>query len=88
MFHVKCFSWKIFEQTSIDMAYLHIFLIALNKEDTAAEMYLELFQTYVLEHGLRYKGSILTGMVLNTLCSYRNIIWYYKRNETRVLHSS
>ena len=48
MLHVKCFSWKIFEQISIDMAYLHIFLIALNKEDTAAEMYLELFQTYVL----------------------------------------
>ena len=49
MFHVKCFHWKIFEQIGIGMAYLHVFLITMHEIDTAAEVYLELFQTYMLE---------------------------------------
>ena len=49
MFHVKCFRWKIFEQIGIGMAYLHVFLITMHEIDTAAEVYLELFQTYMLE---------------------------------------
>ena len=39
--------------------------------DTAAEVYLEPFQTYMVEHFF----SILTDMVVNTPCSgYRDII--------------
>ena len=49
MCHVKCFHWKIFEQSGIGMAYLHVFLIIMHKIDTAAEVYLELFQIYMLE---------------------------------------
>ena len=62
--------------------------------DTAAEVYLELFQTYILSflakiiNGFRRKGSILTGMVLNIPCSYRDSLYYYKRDETSALHSS
>ena len=43
MFHVRCIRWKIFEQ--ID----HVFLITMLEIDTAADVYLELFQTYTLE---------------------------------------
>ena len=31
------------------MAYLHVFLITVYEIDAAAEVYLELFQTYMLE---------------------------------------
>ena len=48
MFHVKCFRLKIFEQIGIGMAYLHIFLITMHEINTA-EVYLKLFQTYMLE---------------------------------------
>ena len=34
MFHVKCICWKIFEQTGIGMAYLHVFLIPMYEIDT------------------------------------------------------
>ena len=49
MFHVKCICWKIFEQTGIGMAYLHVFLITMYEIDTAAEMYLKPFPTYMFE---------------------------------------
>ena len=49
MFHVKCICWKFFEQIGIGMAYLHDFLIAMHEIDTAAEMYLEPFPTYMFE---------------------------------------
>ena len=39
----------MFEQISIGMAYLHVFLITMREIDTAAEVYLELPQTYMLE---------------------------------------
>ena len=45
----KVFSLKnIYKHIGISMAYLHVFLIAMYKIDTAAEVYLELFQTYML----------------------------------------
>ena len=47
--HVKCFCWKIFGQIGIGMAYSHVFLITMHEIDAAAEAYLELFQTYMLE---------------------------------------
>ena len=47
MFHAKCICWKIFEQIGIGMAYLHVFLITMYEIDTAAEMYLEPFPTYM-----------------------------------------
>ena len=31
------------------MVYLHVFLITIHEIDTAAEVYVEIFQTYVLE---------------------------------------
>ena len=37
------------------MAYCHVFLITMHKTDTAAEVYLELFKTYMLE--LFHKNS-------------------------------
>ena len=40
---------KIFEQIGIGMAYLHVFLITMYEIDTAAEMYLEPFSTYMFE---------------------------------------
>ena len=49
MFHVKCICWKIFEQIGIGMAYLHVFLITMYETDTAAEVYLEPFPTYMFE---------------------------------------
>ena len=50
MFHLKCFRRKIFEQIGIGMTYyLHVFLITMHEIDAAAEVYLELFQIYVLE---------------------------------------
>ena len=51
MFHVSVFRenlW-IFEQIGIGMLYLHIFLIAMHEIDTAAEVYLEPFQTYMIK---------------------------------------
>ena len=41
--------WKIFEQIDIGMLYLHIFLITMHEIDAGAEVYLELFQTYIIE---------------------------------------
>ena len=50
MFHAKCICWKIFEQIGIGMAYFHIFFkITMHKIDTAAEVYLEPFLTYMFE---------------------------------------
>ena len=49
MFHAECICWKIFEQIGIGMAYLHTFLITMHEIDTAAEMYLEPFPTYMFE---------------------------------------
>ena len=46
----KCIRWKIFEQTGIGMAYLQGFFITMHETDTAAEVYLEPFQTYMIEH--------------------------------------
>ena len=40
MFHV---SGKIFEQTGIDKAYLHVFLMTMREIDTATEVYLKPF---------------------------------------------
>ena len=48
-FHIKCIRWKIFEQTGIGMTYLHVFLIAMHGIDTAAGVYVEPFQTNMLE---------------------------------------
>ena len=44
MFHLS-----VFEQIGIGMAYLHVFLITMHEIDTAAEVYLEPFQTYLIE---------------------------------------
>ena len=55
MFHVNCFRWKIFEQIGVGMAYHHIFLKTMYEIDTAADVYLELFQTYMFE--LLYESS-------------------------------
>ena len=49
MFHAECICRKIFEQIGIGMAYLHCFLITMHETDTAAEMYLEPFPTYMFE---------------------------------------
>ena len=46
---------EIFEQISLGMAYLHVFLITMHEIDTAAEVYLTPFQTYMLE--LFYENS-------------------------------
>ena len=45
----KCVPWKIFEQIRIGMLYLHILLITMYETDTAAEVYLEPFETYMIE---------------------------------------
>ena len=45
----KCIPWWIFEQIGIDMLYLHIFLITMHEIDTAAEVPLEPFQTFMIE---------------------------------------
>ena len=45
----KCIHWKIFEQTGIAMAYLHVFLMAIYKIDTAAEVYLEPFSRCMIK---------------------------------------
>ena len=45
----KCIPWKIFEQICIGMLYLHILLITMYEADTAAEVYLEPFETYMIE---------------------------------------
>ena len=52
-FSSKCISWKIFKLIGIDMLYLHIFLITMHQIDTAAEVPLEPFQTYMIEIFLR-----------------------------------
>ena len=44
MFHLS-----VFEQIGIGMPYLHVFLITMHEIDTAAEVYLEPFQTYLIE---------------------------------------
>ena len=51
MFHAERICWKIFEQIGIGIAYLHVFffLIKMHEIDTAAEMYLEPFPTYMFE---------------------------------------
>ena len=48
-FHINCVRWKIFEQIGIGMAHLHFFLIAMRGIDTAARVYVEPFQTSMLE---------------------------------------
>ena len=45
----KCTPWKNFELIRIGMLYLHILLITMHEIDTAAEVYLEPFQTYMIE---------------------------------------
>ena len=60
MFHVKCFRQKIFEHIGIGLAYLHVFLITMHAIGTAAEAYLELFQTYML--ALFYENSYSNGL--------------------------
>ena len=48
----KCTDWyrfDWFEQVGIGMAYLRVFLITVHEIDTAAEVYLEPFQTYMIE---------------------------------------
>ena len=52
-FHIKCVSWKIFEQIGIGMAYLHAFLIAIRGIDTAAGVHVKPFQTNKFELFLR-----------------------------------
>ena len=93
--HGSVFAEKSFEQIGIAMAYLHVFLITMHEIDTAAEVYLEPFPTYMFElfcknsQRLKKKGSILTGIVLNTPCRrYKYSISYYNKDETRALHSS
>ena len=45
MFHAR-----VFEQIGVDIIlYLHSFLITMHEIDTAAEVHLELFQTYMIE---------------------------------------
>ena len=46
---------EIFEQISLANGLLHIFLITMHEIDTAAEVYLTPFQTYMLE--LFYENS-------------------------------
>ena len=43
----KVFLLKNIEQLGIGMAYLHVFLTTMHEIDTAAEVYLELFQKYM-----------------------------------------
>ena len=44
----------MFEQIGISMAYIHVFfLVTMHEIDTAAEVYLELSQTYMLKLFLR-----------------------------------
>ena len=43
------YSLKIFEQISICIHYLHVFIITLQEIDTSAEMSLEASPTYMLE---------------------------------------
>ena len=76
--------WQVIKQTGIGVAYLHTFLMTMLEIDTATEVYLETFQTHMVE---LYFPS-LTDMDLNTACSYRNIIWYYNKDETRAFLSS
>ena len=45
----KCIPSKIFEQISICIHYLHVFIITLQEIDTAAEVSLEPSPTYMLE---------------------------------------
>ena len=50
MNHVKCICQKFFEQIGIGIAYLHVaFLIAMHEIDTATEMYLKPFPTYMFD---------------------------------------
>ena len=48
MFHESVFAEK-YLQIGIGMVYLHVFLITMHETDTAAEVYLEPFQTYMLK---------------------------------------
>ena len=53
IFKLVCFckscreSGICFEHIGIGMAYLYVFLIRMHKIDTASEVHLELFQTYM-----------------------------------------
>ena len=49
MFHAESICWNIFERIGIGMTYLQVFLIKMHEIDTAAEMYLEPFPTYMFE---------------------------------------
>ena len=45
----KCIPRKSLNRLVFGMLYLHIFLITLHEIDTAAKVYLQLFQTYMIE---------------------------------------
>ena len=45
----KCIGWKIFEQIGIGMTYPHDFLITMHEIGTATGVFLEPFQTYMIE---------------------------------------
>ena len=61
MFHVSAFPERSLNRlVLVAILYLHMFLITMHEIDTAAEVYLETFQTYNK-----------TGMILNTPLSYR-----------------
>ena len=49
MVHESVFAEKSFEQIGIAMAYVYAFLSTMHEIDTAAEMYLEPFLTYIFE---------------------------------------
>ena len=49
MVHESVFGEKSFEQIGIAMAYVYAFLSTMHEIDTAAEMYLEPFLTYIFE---------------------------------------
>ena len=48
-FHIKCITRNNFEEMGIGMAYLHVFFIAMHGTDAAVGMYVEPFQTNLLE---------------------------------------
>ena len=71
MFHIKCIPEKSLNRLVLVRLIFKFFLITMYEIDTAAEVYLEPFQTYMVEPFF----SILTDMVLNTPCSdHRDII--------------
>ena len=52
------FQARVFEQIGIDIIlYLHSFLITMHEIDTAAEVHLEPFQTFMIEIFCENSGS-------------------------------